>query len=484
MDDYTSKKFKESRVSGLEGSSMTEIHVVVSTLALSYWCWKCKTAAEYHRNPVSFTGRSIVHLVFELVIFLVPTFLAFTGQHTVLVILSLIAAGVYFRWQVPSAPRRHDKWAPDPRAVEFDKSYVPGRVTAKPYLSIYRGEMMLMTCFCILAVDFWVFPLKFAKVETNGTSVMDLGVGSFVFSAGVVGAKPFLPRHVKDKVVKTSLAHQLKAGLWTAFPILALGFIRYIMTESAEYQKHVSEYGTHWNFFFTLGFLPIFVPLGLYVYDDLRVTSMALLVLYQGAISLTGFGKWLEGADREDGLVAANREGIFSFIGYLAMFLMGMSLGKEVLPDASTLENRRMRIIAVLASWVTAAISFVLVWFVCGIEVSRRFANAPYCLWVAAFNTAMLWVFLIIEEDIDSKLPPLLMRSGRPKGYDVPLLLEAINKNSLTTFLVANLLTGATNIFFETLLCGTAKAYTILVVYTLLFLTPALLLFKAGIRLR
>ncbi|KAJ1926883.1 Glucosaminyl phosphatidylinositol (GlcN-PI) nositol acylation protein, partial [Linderina macrospora] len=315
-------------------SGLTEIHFVVSTLALSYWCWKCKTAAEYHRNPARFTGRSPAHLVFELIVFLVPTFLAFTKQHTALVIASLIAASLYFRWQIPSPPHRHDKWAPDPRAVEFDKSYVPGKITAKPYLSIYRGEMMLMTCFCILAVDFWVFPPEFAKVETFGTSIMDLGVGSFVFSAGVVGAKPFLPRHVKDKVVKTSLVHQLKAGLWTAFPILALGIIRFVMTESVDYQKHLSEYGKHWNFFFTLGFLPIFVPLGLYVYDDLRVTSMALLVVYQCAISLTGFGEWLLEADRAEGIIAANREGIFSFVGYLAMFLMGMSLGKEVLPDA------------------------------------------------------------------------------------------------------------------------------------------------------
>ncbi|KAJ2713145.1 Glucosaminyl phosphatidylinositol (GlcN-PI) nositol acylation protein [Coemansia spiralis] len=96
----------------------------------------------------------------------------------------------------------------------------------------------------------------------------------------------------------------------------------------------------------------------------------------------------------------------------------------------------------------------------------------------------MLWLFMLIEEDVDSKLPPALARAGRPPGYDVPLLLEAVNKNSLTTFLVANLLTGAVNMLVETLLCTNTKAMLILTGYTLLSLLPALVLHRAGIRLR
>ncbi|KAJ2772839.1 Glucosaminyl phosphatidylinositol (GlcN-PI) nositol acylation protein [Coemansia nantahalensis] len=481
--DRTSKAYKEWRVSGLAGGSMAEIHIVVSTVALAYWCWKCKTAADYHRSPARFAARSWRTLLQECGVFLVPMFLAVTDRHLLTVIAALLGMGVYYRWQVPDPPRRADKWAPDPRADEYAKSHVPERTTPKAYLSIYRAEMMLLTCFCILAVDFDVFPLRFAKVETFGTSVMDLGVGSFVFSAGVVGAKPFLPRRIGGKVVTTSLGHQLRAGLWTAFPVLALGVARLVLTESVDYQKHASEYGTHWNFFITLGLLPIFVPLGLRVCSNLRATATALLVGYQALYSLTPLGAWLEGAERSD-LVAANREGIFSFAGYLAIFLLGMSLGQEVLPDPPTLKARRMRLVAVLGVWVTAFAGYALAALVFGIEPSRRFANAPYCFWVAGFNSAMLWLFMLIEEDIDSKLPPALARAGRPPGYDVPLLLEAVNRNSLTTFLVANLLTGAVNMQVETLLCSNAQAMLILSGYTLLFLLPALVLHRAGIRLR
>ncbi|KAJ2385300.1 Glucosaminyl phosphatidylinositol (GlcN-PI) nositol acylation protein, partial [Coemansia sp. RSA 2603] len=238
--DVTSKEYKEWRVSNLEGSGMGEIHLVVSTVMLSYWCWKCKTAADYHRNPSQFNGKSWSRFVFECIVFFVPMFLALTDRFVYETFAVLVATSIYYRWKIPDPPYRHDKWAPDPRAVAFDKTYVEGKVTPKSYLSIYRAEMMLLTCFCILAVDFNVFPLKYAKVETFGTSIMDLGVGSFVFSAGVVGIKPFLPRRVNDRIVTATLGHQLRAGVWTALPLLVLGFARLLLTESIDYQKHVS----------------------------------------------------------------------------------------------------------------------------------------------------------------------------------------------------------------------------------------------------
>lgn len=108
--------------------------------------------------------------------------------------------------------------------------------------------MLLLTFICILAVDFPVFPRSLAKCETFGVSLvnhhhvlslmcltqaqMDIGVGSFVFSQGIVSAIPL----VKNPAYLTApLLPKVSTVLRKCSPVLLLGLLRTISVKGTEY---------------------------------------------------------------------------------------------------------------------------------------------------------------------------------------------------------------------------------------------------------
>lgn len=272
---------------------------------------------------------------------------------------------------------------------------------------------MVVTCLAILAVDFKIFPRRFAKVETWGTSLMDMGVGSFVFSAGLMSKKSMNLRH--------------------SIPLLVLGFIRLYSVKGLDYAEHVTEYGVHWNFFFTLALLPPSVTL----LPRFSPHFMALVIscLYQATLEFTSLKVWILTASR-DNLFSQNREGLFSFFGYLAIFLIGQSIGLDVLP-----RNRNMKRLFLWSAW------FNLLLFLTRFDISRRLANLPYVLWVSAFNCSQLTLFSAIETSSTS------------------LILGAFNRNGLVIFLLANLLTGLINLSMDTLHVNKITSMIVLSIY-------------------
>ncbi|KAL9014974.1 MAG: hypothetical protein Q9180_008909, partial [Flavoplaca navasiana] len=144
---------------------------------------------------------------------------------------------------------------PEKRQGQASMDLLPER----PFITHYRGSMMVVTCVAILAVDFRVFPRRFAKVETWGTSLMDMGVGSFVFAAGLSSARPVLKAREAGKT--TSLGASLTAAARHSVPLFMLGLVRLYSIKGLDYAEHVSEYGVHWNFFFTLALLPAFAAI-------------------------------------------------------------------------------------------------------------------------------------------------------------------------------------------------------------------------------
>ena len=77
-------------------------------------------------------------------------------------------------------------------------------------------------------------------------------MGLFLLSHAVVApeVRGTLGRGAKGSMEK--YVRLLLATLRGVFPLLVLGCLRVMAVKATGYQEHVTEYGVHWNFFFTI----------------------------------------------------------------------------------------------------------------------------------------------------------------------------------------------------------------------------------------
>ena len=366
----------------------------------------------------------------------------------------------------------------------------------RPFITAYRGGMMIITCLSILAVDFKVFPRRFAKVETWGTSLMDLGVGSFVFSAGVVSARSI----IRDRLAgnTASAGSRLLLSTRQSLPLILLGLIRMYGVKEMDLAEHTTEFGVHWNFFFTLALLPPSMALVQFLpptTPTLALISLALGSAYQIILGLTRLKAYILTAPRTD-IISQNREGIFSFFGYLAIFVAGQSIGLDLLSRASGSSDRATAVFArrillkrlISYSVALSLLTALLTSFRYGLDlrISRRLANFPYVLWVSAFNCGQITLFCAIETLIFPGVHRATDKVSESREVDKAIspVLKAFNRNGLAIFLVANLLTGQVNFRINTLTMSNAGALAIMSAYAALLTVIAVTLDQWNISIK
>lgn len=139
---------------------------------------------------------------------------------------------------------------------KFSNCLFPARV---PCVSTTRTWVLVFTVIAILGVDFTIFPRRFAKTETYGTGLMDVGVGCFIICHGSVAKEARFP--VASSVVPSCSSYfgSVVSCLRKLVPTLVIGFVRIFSVRATDYQMHVSEYGVHWNFFFTIAAVKVSV---------------------------------------------------------------------------------------------------------------------------------------------------------------------------------------------------------------------------------
>lgn len=489
------KERKQDFVTGLSGGDISEINAVTSIALIAYFAWSLiNKYTDLFKGDKKWEPLSLIIdflLNWAGLLLSITIYSSFPLYLAAIILIPAISLSVLFG---KKTKKNEEKSKSKPIT---DKTYLP----KKPFITAYRGGMLVVTALAILAVDFHVFPRRFAKVETWGTSLMDLGVGSFVFSMGIVSTRSILL--AKFNNVKVSYFTRLWKSASSSFIVLGLGFSRLFFVKKLDYQEHVSEYGVHWNFFITLvlvGPLTIFMD-PLFSVVPRSLASLVISLTYEWFIvKKEGFLTYLLLAPRTD-FISSNKEGIFSLFGYLAIFLAGQSTGFYVLPSVkskynlfrpntkdSLVQSKTSKATLFEKLTTVSPITGLIIWLVIysslfkivqdnhDYNVSRRLANLPYVLWVCTYNIGALTFYALVDK---------LLETGSSSYEDnVPLTVESFNSNGMILFLLSNISTGLVNMTINTLDAPTATSMLVLFAYSLFVASAAAILYYNKIFIR
>ncbi|KFV92499.1 PREDICTED: phosphatidylinositol-glycan biosynthesis class W protein [Eurypyga helias] len=482
------KHLKEAFISNFNGTSLLEISLGLSLAPLCLLCRGLLLILYYLRYGKPLGSRKY-SLLLDFLVLVSPLLFSCTVLSPVIffmpTIIAAFCAGIFSK--IYSQRTRETKVPFRQIVKDFQKTYLDPEYI--PAITVFRVYVNVLTAISILAVDFPQYPRRYAKAETYGTGAMDLGVGAFIFGNALVCPEVRQKSHVTQPKF-SNLARQF----FSIWPLIFLGVGRLLSVKSLEYHEHTSEYGVHWNFFFTLAFVRLAASLLLAILPKHKswIVAISLAVLYQLTLNTTSLKMFIlhgsNGRDTRVGFLNANREGLLSLFGYLAIYMASVQVGLCLRKCRNSVKGWIDTVGFVL---LTVLLLFALLHVsqTYADPVSRRMANLSYCIWVVAHCLTLFICFVVTDLTLvftkllvkGSSVPScwnLVQPPSTSKEHEVeavPIgregklshgcLISAINQNQLLFFLLANVMTGTVNILVDTIHSKTAFTLCILHLY-------------------
>ncbi|XP_023227525.1 phosphatidylinositol-glycan biosynthesis class W protein-like isoform X2 [Centruroides sculpturatus] len=375
--DASYKLQHEEFVSQNNGTSPGEVLLLCSVMPIS--------SLLLHLLLLQVQFNTICQIGVEILVLVIPTVFAYTiwNDYVISLIICLVLTCfciiIYIRinetYEKDKIHIMCEDIKNDHSRISFLKNCVIGEKIHECLLKEFRCQLLLSTIICILAVDFEVFPRSLIKTEIYGWSLMDTGVGVFVL------ANAFYSGHARGKkyVKKMECFRKL---LKSCLPLLLLGITRMLIVKFIGYHEHVTEYGIHWNFFMTLAVTKIVCTVTMLIFPwcNCGLLSVVIITIYQYMLSGCKLNNYLF-SDQRDNIFQANKEGLYSLLGYISLYFAGVELGKFFSKSRNTLQEWLK---VLLTIWILNVILWIFMKDVShSIEqVSRRTANLPYCLWM------------------------------------------------------------------------------------------------------
>ncbi|KAK6732579.1 hypothetical protein RB195_016756 [Necator americanus] len=306
------------------------------------------------------------------------------------------------------------------------------------FLTYFRSSMLLSVAAAILAVDFPIFPRRFTKTEKYGHSLMDLGVAGFISASAITSRLKSIVSNELKPYQKSW--YQYFRSSYVLLPLI--GMARTIVLTILDYPQHVTEYGVHWNFFYTLAV----VKMVSHVFPKKFPLIWACIFgVLQQTMLMYGFESWiLDGTNKRDTLFSANAEGICSLMGYLTIYYISDAM-------ANFISKTGIR----LKSWFSCtwklylfSLFFYIIQRLCEHSLgppSRRVVNITYVfaqMSVLSFALAGFMCIQLFSLVAWAANVPHFSVDDNPWCNMQPCLTTSVNKSGLMFFLLANILTG------------------------------------------
>lgn len=463
-----------------------------------------------------------VRIVIEFILTVVPTVLCCTvlSEHIGSICIVMIAISVLNIMLLASRGTN---------VIDFAMRPVTGK---RPFITNFRALTNIITAICILAVDFRIFPRKFAKTEVFGYSLMDTGVGLFILSNALVAPETRDFSIHRQAGFQEILTKNIKSCFRSCVPLLVLGLGRFVTVEYMGYQKHVTEYGIHWNFFMTLAVVKLFTSMITSTISSRYslLSGIWILGMHEYIMNTKGFKTWILGDAPRDDFFSANREGLISIPGYVGLYFVGVAVGRLIhstYQNSHTILNMNISLklyglefeasynesmlLCIKLSLISVQTCIATLFCDSYFKISRRLANAGYCMWILTLTTTLLTLLLFVEVVIDivnyvineshieSKTEKLRknLRLNLKKNVESEKkvnkegivkrsleIFDAVNYNGLFFFLFSNIITGLVNMLMYTLYAKPSTALLILIIYMATSIFSTLILYRLQIPIK
>lgn len=164
------------------------------------------------------------------------------------------------------------------------------------------------------------------------------------------------------------------------------------------YQVHLSEYGTHWNFFLSLSLIQLMSVLS----GNLNIMSRVvvgggLVVGHQWALEQLGVKQYMLDNSRQ-GVLQANKEGVFGILAYYSIFLFGQAFRQLLDLHLFNNNNNRINRLRMIQMGLGLLLCYSLLFSSINSfgPISRRLYNLQFVLWIVTFNITMIYLFYLI----------------------------------------------------------------------------------------